>query len=294
MIVITLTKVPASLRGDLTKWCQEIQTGVYVGNVSARIRDNLWDRICKNIGNGQASMAFNAKNEFGYQFRTTRPDYQVKDYDGIPILVHLTESSGTFKPGFSKAAQMHRARITSRSKSVSNSDRPDFVVIDLETTGLNASQDKIISIGAVKRASEHLLDEYYTLVAIEGNVPVSIASLTGITDELLSKEGVNLEQALVDLKAFVEGRPILGYNIQFDDSFLSAACESAGLPAFKNRMIDLLPAVKKQNSFLDNYKLVNVLSTFEIVNQHPHNALSDANATMELAMKLMKNGALLF
>lgn len=39
MIVITLTKVPYSLRGDLTKWCQEIQTGVYVGNVNARIRD---------------------------------------------------------------------------------------------------------------------------------------------------------------------------------------------------------------------------------------------------------------
>lgn len=294
MIVITLTKVPASLRGDLTKWCQEIQTGVYVGNVSARIRDNLWDRICKNIGNGQASMAFNAKNEFGYQFRTTRPDYQVKDYDGIPILVHLTESSGTFKQGFSTAAKMHRARTTSRSRSVSNSDRQDFVVIDLETTGLSVSHDKIVSIGAVKRGSEDLLEEYYALIAIEGNIPVSIVGLTGITDELLSVEGVSLEQALTGLQSFVEGRPILGYNIQFDDNFLSAACESAGLPAFQNRMIDLLPLVKKQNSFLDSYKLVNVLSAFEIVNQHPHNSLSDANATMELAMKLMKNGALPF
>lgn len=43
MIVVTLTKVPQSLRGDLTKWYQEVQTGVYVGNVSARIRDLLWD-----------------------------------------------------------------------------------------------------------------------------------------------------------------------------------------------------------------------------------------------------------
>lgn len=41
MIVITLSKVPMSLRGDLTKWCQEVQTGVYVGNFSARIRDLL-------------------------------------------------------------------------------------------------------------------------------------------------------------------------------------------------------------------------------------------------------------
>ena len=38
MIVITLSKTPASLRGDLTKWCQEIQTGIYVGNVNAKVR----------------------------------------------------------------------------------------------------------------------------------------------------------------------------------------------------------------------------------------------------------------
>lgn len=54
MIVVTLTKVPQSLRGDLTKWYQEVQTGVYVGNVSARIRDLLWDRINRNIGSGEA------------------------------------------------------------------------------------------------------------------------------------------------------------------------------------------------------------------------------------------------
>ena len=49
MIVITLTKVPPALRGDLTKWCQEIQTGVYVGNVTARVREKLWERIMRNI-----------------------------------------------------------------------------------------------------------------------------------------------------------------------------------------------------------------------------------------------------
>lgn len=58
MIVITLTKVPNALRGDLTKWYQEIQTGVYVGNVSARVRDSLWLRIVENIGRGEATMVY--------------------------------------------------------------------------------------------------------------------------------------------------------------------------------------------------------------------------------------------
>ncbi len=45
MTVVTLSKVPPSLRGDLTKWMQEIATGVYVGNFNTRVREQLWERI---------------------------------------------------------------------------------------------------------------------------------------------------------------------------------------------------------------------------------------------------------
>ena len=58
MLVITLTNCPPSLRGDLTGWLFEINTGIYVGNVSARVRDELWKRICNNIKNGNATMVY--------------------------------------------------------------------------------------------------------------------------------------------------------------------------------------------------------------------------------------------
>lgn len=45
MIVIILNNCPPALRGDLTKWLQEVNTGVYVGQVSARVRDELWARV---------------------------------------------------------------------------------------------------------------------------------------------------------------------------------------------------------------------------------------------------------
>ncbi|MEK1331399.1 type I-E CRISPR-associated endoribonuclease Cas2, partial [Limosilactobacillus fermentum] len=80
MIVIALSKVPASLRGDLTKWCQEIQTGIYVGRFSARIRDLLWERIQKNIGNGEATIVYTTNNELGYAFRSTGEDREVVNY----------------------------------------------------------------------------------------------------------------------------------------------------------------------------------------------------------------------
>ena len=62
MIVITLTDCPISLRGDLTKWLLEINTGVFVGRVSARVRDNLWDRVVKNVKNGRATLVYSTNN----------------------------------------------------------------------------------------------------------------------------------------------------------------------------------------------------------------------------------------
>ena len=49
MVVVVLTDCPPKLRGDLSKWFFEINTGVYVGNVSARVRERIWKRICENI-----------------------------------------------------------------------------------------------------------------------------------------------------------------------------------------------------------------------------------------------------
>ncbi|WP_343036827.1 type I-E CRISPR-associated endoribonuclease Cas2e [Lacticaseibacillus absianus] len=109
MIVLTLSKVPPSLRGDLTKWYSEIQTGVFVGNVSARVRDRLWQRVLANIGHGEATMVFNAQNELGYQFLTTRADHAVVDYDGLPFMMRRDHTDTTVDPGFSQAAKFHQA-----------------------------------------------------------------------------------------------------------------------------------------------------------------------------------------
>lgn len=49
MIVIMVSDCPPKIRGDLSKWLCEINTGVFVGNVSSRVRDEIWDRVCNNI-----------------------------------------------------------------------------------------------------------------------------------------------------------------------------------------------------------------------------------------------------
>ncbi|MDN6836187.1 MAG: type I-E CRISPR-associated endoribonuclease Cas2e, partial [Lactococcus lactis] len=84
--VITLKKVPNSLRGDLTKWMQEIATGVYVGNFNTKVRSQLWERVIQSVGTGEATMSYVYRNEIGYQFETLNTQRQVADYDGIPLV----------------------------------------------------------------------------------------------------------------------------------------------------------------------------------------------------------------
>ena len=64
-----IRKCPLALRGDLTKWLQEISLGVYVGRVGARVRDELWKRICERMQGWPRHMVFPARNEQHFDYR---------------------------------------------------------------------------------------------------------------------------------------------------------------------------------------------------------------------------------
>ena len=293
MIVITLSKTPASLRGDLTKWCQEIQTGIYVGNVNAKVRDLLWERVQKNIGQGEATLVYNTNNELGYTFRTTRADRKVVDLDGIPFLKHIN-SSPIMKTGFSNAAKYHKASKNNRSlrKGESNEALLKFVALDIETTGLDPTKSEIISIGAVKYTMTRRVELFYELNKDATCIPEKVSKLTGIDLPTLNSSGNSLETILPLLKDFLEDRIILGYNLTFDLGFLNKAFEINHLSGLLNTSKDLLAIIKKRNKFLDNYQLNTVLSEYDIENENPHHADSDARCTWQLAAKLIEKGQL--
>ena len=86
MIVLTLMDCPPALRGDLTKWLQEVNTGVYVGQVSARVRDGIWERVCENAKSGRATMVFSANNEQRMDFRVHNTSWEPIDFDGLKLI----------------------------------------------------------------------------------------------------------------------------------------------------------------------------------------------------------------
>lgn len=154
--VITLKKVPNSLRGDLTRWMQEIATGVYVGNFNSRVREALWQRIIDTVGDGEATMSFAFRNEIGYSFQAINAARQVVDYDGIPLVLLPSENDEerdrSITAGFSNASKMHRARRVA-SPNIDNVQR-EYVFLDIETTGLDVEKDRIIEVGSIKVSGE--------------------------------------------------------------------------------------------------------------------------------------------
>lgn len=86
MVVIVLTACPTGLRGDLTRWLLEISAGVFVGHVSARVRDRLWERIVDLIRDGRAVMVYSARNEQHFAFRVHHADWIPEDRDGLGLI----------------------------------------------------------------------------------------------------------------------------------------------------------------------------------------------------------------
>lgn len=112
MIVVVLTNCPPALRGDLTRWLLEISAGVYVGKVSARIREHLWERIVSSVQSGRALMVFSTNKEQGLDFRVHRHQWEPADFDGVTLMRRPTAPSKQppVKKGWSTASKYRRAR----------------------------------------------------------------------------------------------------------------------------------------------------------------------------------------
>lgn len=298
--VITIKKVPPSLRGDLTKWMQEINTGVYVGNFNSRIREYLWKRVGEQIGSGEAAMSYACRNEIGYDFKTLNTERHVIDFDGLPLMMYqeATTDTAAIEKGFSNAYKMHIARMTHKSgKNTSNSNEKTvhatvktetapYVVIDVETTGLNIEYDHIIEIGAVKKLGEEV-HEFHRLIRIDSVLPEKIIQLTGITNDML-QSGVSLRIALDGFLDFIGEYRLVGYNISFDIEFLNAGLKRFGQSAITNPVFDLLKVVRTEKMFQENYRLETSLKAYGIDKKLPHRALDDARLIFELSQKVNK------
>jgi len=87
VVVIILEKVPPGLRGELTRWMLEPRTGVFVGRVSAMVREKLWEFICQHSAGGGCMMVHSTNNEQGFAMRLFGPTRRIiEDFDGLTLI----------------------------------------------------------------------------------------------------------------------------------------------------------------------------------------------------------------
>lgn len=286
MIVITLTDCPPKLRGDLSKWLLEINAGVYVGKVSARVREELWLRICQNIAQGRATMVFSTNNEQGLDFRVHNTSWIPVDFEGVQLIRRpATVKPTTEEHNSSKAAvqTMLRGMAVGRMKK---RQQEGYVVVDIETTGLQSSVDEIIEIAAVRVVKHQITEEFSVLVQPEKELTETIIRLTGITPELLQQQGCTLAEAMERFVEFIGNSPLVGYNIAFDSSFLNAACKKTGRERLTNMRRDALSLARRTLDEVNDYKLETLTEYFKISSDERHRALADCRMTFQVYEKL--------
>jgi len=87
MVVMILERVPASLRGELTRWLLEARAGVFVGSVKASVRTRLWARVCDGMKSGAGMLLYEAKNEQGFEIEFSgATDRLVIDCEGLKLI----------------------------------------------------------------------------------------------------------------------------------------------------------------------------------------------------------------
>lgn len=87
MTVIVLSACPIGLRGQLTRWLMEISPGVFVGRISARVRDELWNRVTGLVGRGRAILVYSTSGEQGLAFKVHGHEWIPEDFEGIRLIL---------------------------------------------------------------------------------------------------------------------------------------------------------------------------------------------------------------
>ena len=161
----------------------------------------------------------------------------------------------------------------------------DFVVFDIETTGLSPNTESITEIGAVKIKNGAIVDTFNELVNPGKPIPPKISELTGITDSMVA-DCPYISEILPKFFEFAKGSVLVAHNASFDTSFIKKSAKDLGL-AFNFSYIDTLELSRSIVEGVKNYKLDTLTKHFNVKLENHHRACDDATATGHVFLKLI-------
>ena len=159
---------------------------------------------------------------------------------------------------------------------------PSFVVLDTETTGLSAENDKIVEIALLKIAGGQIVDEYCTLVNPDMRIPPRSTKIHGIKDEDV-KNAPQYSEVGNAVAQFLGDCTIIGHNVKFDLGFMGGLLKNVVLPEDVTwNYVDTIPLAKAAYPDMPNYKLETLVERLSINTDGAHRARADAIAAWKL------------
>ena len=160
-----------------------------------------------------------------------------------------------------------------------------YVIFDLETTGLDFMNNGITEIGAVKLIDGKVIEQFTTLVKPDYRISQENFEITGISEEMV-KDAPKISAVIPDFMKFIEGSILVAHNADFDMKFLKRFAGAEDYEV-KNQVIDSVEVARSVLPQLRRHDLHTLAEHFGVVFHH-HRALSDAYATAEIFIELMK------
>lgn len=153
----------------------------------------------------------------------------------------------------------------------------DYVVFDLETTGLDATNDRIIEIGALKYQNNELVDEFSVLINPEVELPPIIIRITGLNDKDL-QDKKTIDSVLPEFLSFIGDYTLIAHNSEFDLGFIEENIKRLNLEMINNKNIDTIEIARKYIPKAYNYKLETLKKYFHL-EFGSHRSVDDCKTT---------------
>ncbi len=167
----------------------------------------------------------------------------------------------------------------------------EYVVIDIETTGVSPRWDEIIEIAALKICDNEICASFESLVKPPFKIPSFVTELTGISNDMVA-DSPCINEILPSFFDFIGDSIILGHNVHFDINFIYDKGLEANLTPVSNNFIDTLRLSRKLYPELSHHRLADMVDFFRIDTSTYHRALADCESTFK-CFKAIKQDALL-
>ncbi len=162
-----------------------------------------------------------------------------------------------------------------------------YAVVDLETTGVRPSRDKIIEIGIILHDGRRELERWQTLVNPETSINTVIEELTSINDEQVA-DAPKFYEIAKEVVKLTEGYVFVAHNVRFDYTFLRTEFAHLGF-TYTRKQLCTLQLARKSYPGSKSYSLGKLCEALRIPRARSHRAMADAEATAELLTRCLSH-----